>query len=69
MRPIIKGLKQIAGFLLVAIVASSVFAQDILHSPRIRNDQRVLRCSSSRVLRRSENYALLTSMTKPYTKI
>jgi hypothetical protein len=36
----IKDLKQIVGFLLVAIVASSVFAQDILNSPRIRNDQR-----------------------------
>jgi hypothetical protein len=36
----IKYLKQIVGFLLVAIVASSVFAQDRLHCPRIRNDQR-----------------------------
>ncbi|HUS72779.1 MAG TPA: hypothetical protein VMY06_06895 [Sedimentisphaerales bacterium] len=40
MKPIIKDLKQIAGFLLVTIVASSVFAQDRLHCPKIRNSQR-----------------------------
>jgi hypothetical protein len=40
MKPVIKDLKQIAGFLLVMIVASSVFAQDRLHYPRIRNSQR-----------------------------
>jgi len=40
MRPIIKDLKQIAVFLIVAIIASSVFAKDRLHCPRIRNDRR-----------------------------
>ncbi|MDH4240963.1 MAG: hypothetical protein OEW48_15500 [Phycisphaerae bacterium] len=40
MKPGIKDLKQIVGFLLVTIVASSVFAQDKLHCPMIRNSQR-----------------------------
>ena len=36
----IKYFKQIMEFLLVMIIASSVFAQDRLHCPRIRNSQR-----------------------------
>lgn len=40
METIFMYLKQIAGFLLVTIVASSVFAQDRLNCPKIRNDQR-----------------------------
>ena len=40
MKLIIKYFKQIAGFLFVTIIASSVFAQDILNCPKIRNDQR-----------------------------
>lgn len=36
----IKYFKQIVGFLLVMIIVPSVFAQDRLHCPRIRNSQR-----------------------------
>ncbi len=36
----IKYFKQMMGFLLVTVVASSVFAQDRLHCPRIRSSQR-----------------------------